>query len=67
MEVGEIYLVTPVFTTCGAGNQRQPMKGKVVYVHPKRRFAVLEFKGVNRNPRESFWPQELTVRCKHWD
>lgn len=60
-KIGNKYRVRPAF----AKEKETPecyMTGKVVYVHPKRRYAVLEFKGVRGNPRESFFMDQLTER-----
>lgn len=35
-------------------------EGEVVFVHPNKRFATLEFKGVHGKFRESFRPDRLT-------
>ena len=57
MIVGECYRVNPAFTATKDGQRPVTMTGKVKYVHPKKRFAVLEFaKGI----RESFCPECLT-------
>lgn len=57
MIVGECYRVKPVFTAAKDGQRPVTMTGKVLYVHPKKRFAVLEFtKGI----RECFCPEQLT-------
>ena len=34
-------------------------EGKVVYVHPRRLFIVLEFQGESGNFREAFWSEEI--------
>ncbi len=34
-------------------------EGKVVYIHPRRLFIVLEFQGKRGNFREAFWPEEI--------
>lgn len=34
-------------------------EGKVVYIHPRRLFIVLEFQGESGNFREAFWPEEV--------
>lgn len=34
-------------------------EGKVVYIHPQRRFIVLEFQGKLGPFREAFYPDEL--------
>lgn len=39
---------------------RHPMRGRVVYVHPQGRYAVLEFEGVNGKFRECYMPEQLT-------
>lgn len=57
MILGESYRVKPVFTATKDGQRPVTMTGKVRYVHPKKRFAVLEFaKGI----RECFCPEQLT-------
>ena len=61
VKIGESYMVKPAFLTrtCG-GSDTEVLKGRVVYVHPKGRFAVLEFRGFHGTARECFWPDELT-------
>lgn len=61
VELGHKYRVKPVFavTQESAG---KTMAGAVVYIHPKGRFAVLEFEGDRGRPRESFPLDELTDR-----
>ena len=34
-------------------------EGKIVYIHPRRLFIVLEFQGESGKFRESFWPEEI--------
>ena len=34
-------------------------EGKVVYIHPRRLFIVLEFQGQSGKFREAFWPEEV--------
>ena len=34
-------------------------EGKVVYIHPRRLFVVLEFEGESGKFREAFWPKEI--------
>ena len=58
--IGQIYRVTPEATIPDVKNHRSPMKGKVIYVNPKGRFATLEFEGVNGTFRESFSLNKLT-------
>lgn len=38
------------------------MVGKVIYIHPQGRYAVLEFEGPNGVAREAFNLEELTDR-----
>ena len=57
MIIGESYRVKPVFTATKDGQRPVTMTGKICYVHPKKRFAVLEFdKGI----RECFCQEQLT-------
>ena len=52
----------PVVKKCdNSGDSIRNMRGRVVYVHPKGRFAVLEFPGISGTEREAFWPEELTA------
>ena len=71
MKVGEKYKVFPECQLPDSKVKRHKVKGKnvdikipmtgtIVWVHPKLRFAVLEFEGIHGNPRECFWPWELT-------
>ena len=62
MEIGEIYRVVPSAAIPDNRNYRRPMEGKAVYVHPKGRFAELEFEGVHGTFRESFLPSRLTEK-----
>lgn len=62
MQIGEEYMVTTDSTVCDTNNIRHPIRGRVVYVHPLGRFAVLEFKCVNGNIRESYFPEQLTTK-----
>lgn len=59
VEIGQKYSVLPAFAK-GEGGQERRMTGKVVYIHHKGRYAVLEFKGVHGNARESFPLAQLT-------
>ena len=34
-------------------------EGKVVYIHPRRIFIVLEFQGESGKFREAFWPEDI--------
>ena len=55
---GERYRVKPVFSMSKDGRVVKPMTGKVTWVHPKGRFAVLIFAG---GVRECFFPEQLTA------
>lgn len=61
MQVGEIYQVRTDSMLCeGTGpNTRPKVKGRVTWVHPRGRFAVLELPG---GARECFYPEQLTER-----
>lgn len=58
MKIGERYSVVPAFL--GDTVKTPPQVGRVVYVHPRGRYAVLEFDGVFGRPREGFRPDDLT-------
>lgn len=58
MELGKYYRVKPVFAVEKEGAGRF-MMGRVIYIHPQGRFAVLEFEGAMGTARECFWPEEL--------
>lgn len=60
MKVGEVYIVKPECAIPTKTNENPPMKGTVIWVHPKERFAVLEFEGVSGKPRECFQARLLT-------
>lgn len=73
MQIGEQYMVRPECSLPDTTVRKQttggvtviekvPMKGTVVYVHPMGRYATLEFQGVSGNPRECFFPEQLTER-----
>lgn len=60
MQIGECYMVRPAFAVTVQNFIPKPIKGKVVYVHPKSRYATLEFEGTRHGkPRESFHASEL--------
>ena len=61
VEMNQKYRVKPVFSVTQKGKPRA-MVGRVVYVHPEGRYAVLEFEGPKGKARESFWPENLTDR-----
>lgn len=60
MQVGEIYRVRTDSVYCeGQGVHLRPrVKGRVIWVHPKGRFAVLNLGG----HRECYYPEQLTER-----
>lgn len=62
MQLGERYMVTTESSVCDRTNARHPIRGKVVYVHPEGRFAVLEFQGIRGRFRESYFPEQLTQK-----
>lgn len=59
VNVGQGYWVKPAFIGAQPADD-QAQIGKVVWVHPKQRFAVLEFDGIYGKPRECFQLSELT-------
>lgn len=59
VKAGQKYWVTPAFAGMQPAEDKKQI-GKVVWVHPKRRYAVLEFEGVDGRPRECFRMDELT-------
>lgn len=59
MREKECYRVRPVFSV-EKEKAGRTMVGRCVYVHPCRRFGVLEFLGVHGTIRESFRPEQLT-------
>lgn len=59
IKVGQRYWVRPAFGTLQNSEDKEQV-GTVVWVHPEKRYAVLEFQGVYGNPRESFMPGDLT-------
>lgn len=61
IELNQEYRVRPVFTTCKSGDVPIKVQGKVVYIHPRGRYVVLEFDdGAGHTARECFWPELLT-------
>lgn len=60
MRIGEEYMVKTESTFCDKDNHRPTLRGRVIYVHPMLRFAVLEFQGVWATFRESYFPEQLT-------
>ena len=61
VELNQCYKVRPIFAIEKADMGRS-MIGTVVYIHPKERFAVLEFEGPIGKARESFYLEQLTER-----
>jgi hypothetical protein len=62
-EIGQYYRVKPSFSKVKDG-LGQPMVGKVIYIHPQGRYAVLEFPGPNGVAREAFDLEELTENSR---
>lgn len=61
IKLGMRFWVKPVFLKSDkVGAVSKTKEGKVVYIHPKGKFAVLEFEGVCGTARESFPCSELT-------
>lgn len=61
VELGQRFRVMPYFTGRDA-REEKIQTGIVVYVHPKGRYAVLEFDGESGRPREGFFLDQLTQR-----
>ena len=63
VQIGEEYRVLPAFVAnIDDGKQSRKQVGKVVYVHPKGRYALLSFEGVSGKPRECFYSEQLTEK-----
>ena len=64
MQIGEKYRVELESMSMTLDKNRRPQKktavGEVVYVHPRGRFATLQFQGVHGPFRETFRPEQLT-------
>ena len=60
MQIGEVYMVRIDSSPTDLTGIKHPVKGRVVYVHPKGRYATLEFRGVHGKFREAFVPRLLT-------
>lgn len=58
IKIGQKYRVMPAFAGFQADEEKKQV-GTVVWVHPKLRYAVLEFDGVDGRPREGFPVEEL--------
>lgn len=61
VELNQCYRVKPVFTKMKEGPSVS-LVGKVVYIHPKGRYVVLEFDGPIGKTREAFCPEQLTEK-----
>lgn len=61
IELNQCYRVKPYFPKTKDGKSIS-MVGRVVYIHPEERYAVLEFQGQKGNPREAFYPEQLTEK-----
>lgn len=61
MQIGEVYMVRIHSSTTDITGIKHPVKGRVVYVHPKGRYTTLEFEGVHGKFREAFTAQQLTT------
>ena len=58
MQVGDVIMAVPVALTLNVKEKEQeyqPIPGTVVFIHPKRRFYVLEFSFGAYKIRESFF------------
>ena len=60
-ELKQKYRVLPAFIGRDAQEGKLQV-GTVIYVHPKGRYAVLEFEGVEGKPREAFPLDQLTEK-----
>lgn len=75
MQVGDILEIAPsIFSFEGVSNpddgrqrRRKKLPCTVIWVHPKNRFFVVEFRSAitGETWREAFWP-ELTSQPKNW-
>ena len=61
IELNQCYRVKPFFPKVKDGLSVS-MVGRVVYIHPEGRYAVLEFHGQKGNSREAFYLEQLTER-----
>lgn len=63
MKLGDIIMETPTLLTLEVENGKQyytPLPGKVVFIHPEKRFYVVEFYFKENYVRESFFFSEET-------
>lgn len=61
VELNQRYRVKPVLAKMKEGPSVS-LIGKVVYIHPKGRYVVLEFDGPIGKSREAFYPEQLTEK-----
>ena len=66
VELNQKYRVKPAFSMVKDG-LGEPMVGKVIYIHPQNRYAVLEFQGVSGVSREAFDIPLLTEKNRVLD
>ena len=59
IELNQKYRVNPAFTKTNVEASKS-MVGRVVYIHPKKRYAVLEFEGPGGKAKESFPLDQVT-------
>lgn len=60
MQIGEEYRVDSDSVFCKTPNVRPRIQGRVIWVHPLGRYAVLEFQGIHGKFRECYYPEQLT-------
>lgn len=61
VQINQVYRVLPAFI--GRDERQSVMQnGRVVYIHNRGRYAVLEFDGVTGKPREAFPLDQLTEK-----
>ena len=55
VRIGDIVIRKPVTLCDSNGSKPQAISGRVIYIHPKGRFHVVEFGEPPYTVRESFW------------
>lgn len=66
VQLGDIVIRYPItFSNLPDAKRAGPMKGRVVYIHPKGRFHVVEFGEGRCAVREGFWGIAKTQNA--WD
>ena len=55
LRIGDIVIRKPVTLCDSNGSKPQAISGRVIYIHPKGRFHVVEFGEPPYTVRESFW------------